>query len=239
MSRVLFNKSSCVTALILLATGSIACAASKDARPSPTGDVPPPEGTQVALAAPASTTPSTVPSTVPAVSSTAASVSGKTNGAGKDSTAKDPPITVPTIKGRTKKDSLALVSAVKAGLTNNAWPVKTAPQLPQAILPAHRIVAFYGNPLSKKMGILGELPPDQMLARFDKEIAAWQKADPSHPVQPALHLIAVVAQGFPGRDGKYRLRMTDSLINTVYAWAQKKNAILFLDVQVEIGRAHV
>jgi hypothetical protein len=151
---------------------------------------------------------------------------------GKDSAAKDPPITVPTIKGRTKKDSIALVQAVKAGMKNTAWPVKTAPQLPGAILPAHRIVAFYGNPLSKKMGILGELPPDQMLARFDKEIAAWAKADPAHPVQPALHLIAVVAQGFPGRDGKYRLRMTDSLINMVYAWAQKKNAILFLDVQV-------
>jgi hypothetical protein len=82
------------------------------------------------------------------------------------------------------------------------------------------------------MGILGELPPDQMLALFDKEVAAWRKADPSHPVIPALHLIAVVAQGTPGRDGKYRLRMTDSLINLVSDWAAKKNAILFLDVQV-------
>jgi hypothetical protein len=151
---------------------------------------------------------------------------------GKDSAAKDPPITVPTIKGRTKKDSIALVSAVRAGLKNTAWPVKTAPQLPGAILPANRIVAFYGNPLSKRMGILGELPPDQMLARFDKEIAAWTKADPSHPVKPALHLIAVVAQGSPGRDGKYRLRMTDSLIDLVSQWAAKRNALLFLDIQV-------
>jgi hypothetical protein len=93
-------------------------------------------------------------------------------------------------------------------------------------------VADYGNPLSKKMGILGELPPDQMLARFDKEIEAWRKADPSKPVQPALHLIAVVAQGAPGRDGKYRLRMTDSLIETIGSWAAKRNALLFLDVQV-------
>jgi len=51
-------------------------------------------------------------------------------------------------------------------------------------------------------------------------------------VQPALHLIAVVAQGMPGRDGKYRLRMTDSLIEMVAGWAAKKNALLFLDVQV-------
>ena len=66
-------------------------------------------------------------------------------------------------------------------MENTAWPVRTAPPLPGSLLPSHRIVAFYGNPLSKKMGILGELPPDQMLARFDKEIAEWRKADPSHP----------------------------------------------------------
>jgi hypothetical protein len=51
-------------------------------------------------------------------------------------------------------------------------------------------------------------------------------------VRPALHLIAVVAQGAPGRDGKYRLRMTDSLIETVASWAARKNALVFLDVQV-------
>src|SRR5438105_10602170 len=158
--------------------------------------------------------------------------SSTVTGTGRDSTSKEPTITVPSVKGRTKKDSIALVKAVRAGMLSTAWPVHTAPQLPLAILPTHRIVAFYGNPLSKRMGVLGELPPDQMLARFDKEIAAWTKADPTHPVQPALHLIAVVAQGIPGRDGKYRMRMTDSLINMVYGWAQKKNALLFLDVQV-------
>jgi hypothetical protein len=82
------------------------------------------------------------------------------------------------------------------------------------------------------MGILGELPPDQMLARLDKEVAAWRQADPATPVQPALHLIAVVAQAGPGRDGKYRLRMTDSVIEKVASWAAQRNALLFLDVQV-------
>jgi hypothetical protein len=141
-------------------------------------------------------------------------------------------VTVPSVAGRTKKDSIALVSAVKAGIKDTRWPVRTPAPLPGSILPQKRIVAYYGNPLSKKMGILGELPPDQMLARFDKEIAAWQRADPSTPVQPALHLIVVVAQGAPGRDGKYRLRMADTLVETVAGWAAKKNALLFLDVQV-------
>jgi hypothetical protein len=112
------------------------------------------------------------------------------------------------------------------------WPVKSPEPLPGAIVPSKRIVAYYGNPLVKKMGILGELPPEQMLAKFDGEVERWRKADPSTPVQPALHLIAVVAQGSAGKDGMWRARMTDSLIERVYSWAQRKNAILFLDVQV-------
>jgi hypothetical protein len=209
---------------------SLACAARKDARPAPSGADITPAGLPLAAAAPqgvagaASSTPS-APLTPTTASSTASTV-------GKDSAAKDPPITVPSVKGRTKKDSLALVKAVTAGLENTSWPVKTPPPLPGSILPARRIVAFYGNPLSKRMGILGELPPDKMLARFDKEIAEWQKADPSTPVQPALHLIAVVAQGGPGRDGKYRLRMADTLLEKVASWAATRNALLFLDVQV-------
>lgn len=206
---------------------SLACAASKEARPSPGVEEIPPAGPSLAATAPQGVagTEASTPSTPSIASSTASSV-------GKDSVAKDPPITVPSVKGRTKKDSLALVKAVRVGLENPNWPVKTAPQLPGSILPGRRIVAYYGNPLSKRMGILGELPPDQMLARLDKEIAAWSRADPATPVQPALHLIAVVAQGGPGRDGKYRLRMTDSLIDLVSSWAAKRNALLFLDIQV-------
>lgn len=141
-------------------------------------------------------------------------------------------ITVPSVSGRSKKDSLALVAAIRAGMKETRWPVNTPPPLPGSILPGRRIVAYYGNPLSKRMGILGELPPDQMLARLDKEVAAWNKADPDHPVQPALHLIVVVAQGAPGRDGKYRLRMPDTLVEKVSSWAAQRNALLFLDVQV-------
>jgi len=112
------------------------------------------------------------------------------------------------------------------------WPVKGPEPLPGAVVPSKRIVAYYWNPLVKKMGILGELPPEQMLAKLDGELERWRKADPSTPVQPALHLIAVVAQGSAGKDGMWRARMSDSLIERVYSWAQRKNAILFLDVQV-------
>ncbi|HEX3867940.1 MAG TPA: hypothetical protein VHV78_14355, partial [Gemmatimonadaceae bacterium] len=134
--------------------------------------------------------------------------------------------------GRNAHDSVSYRSALRAGakaLLN--WPTPPAP-LPGSILPHKRIVAFYGNPLSKKMGVLGEYPVDEMLAKLDTAVAKWSAVDPNTPVQPALHLVAVTAQGAPGRDGMYRLRMDTSLIEKVYGWAQRKHALLFLDIQV-------
>jgi hypothetical protein len=112
------------------------------------------------------------------------------------------------------------------------WPVKGPEPLPGAILPSRRIVAYYGNPLSKRMGALGEFEPDEMFRRFDRQIDEWRKADPATPVQPAFHLIAVVAQAEAGPSGKYRTIMRDALVETVYGWAKSKNAILFIDLQL-------
>lgn len=118
------------------------------------------------------------------------------------------------------------------------WPVQFPPPLPGSILPQKRIVAYYGNPLSKRMGVLGEYPKDEMLRRLKREAAKWEKADPSLPVQPALHLVAVVAQGAPGKAGKYRMVMPDAIINQVYDWAKEANAILFIDIQTGHSDIH-
>jgi hypothetical protein len=152
---------------------------------------------------------------------------------------------------RTQKDSFTLRAAIRNGMKRiDTWPTGPVP-LPGAILPAKRIVAFYGNPLSKKMGVLGEVltrrpdtkdstgkrvyggyDTDSLFKRLDAKVREWEEADPRTPVQPAFHLIAAVAQGDPGRDGNYRLRMDSTLIEEVYGWAVKKNALLFLDVQI-------
>ncbi|MFL5581741.1 MAG: hypothetical protein ACJ8AO_15335 [Gemmatimonadaceae bacterium] len=134
------------------------------------------------------------------------------------------------VAGRPSRDSLALVRTIKYG-ERKGWPVRMTPPAPGAILPHKRIIAFYGNPLSKKMGVLGEYPPEQMLAMLDKEVAAWAKADPKTPVLPALHMVVSVAQGAPGKDGGYRLRMDSSVIERAYGWAKQKNALFFVDIQ--------
>ncbi|MEK7402425.1 MAG: hypothetical protein AABZ80_08705 [Gemmatimonadota bacterium] len=142
-----------------------------------------------------------------------------------------PPVDVLLPSRRTLKDSVQLARTIRAGLAHRGWPVRTPPPLPGSILPAKRIVAFYGTPLSKRMGVLGQYPRDHMLAKLDSVVAEWNAADSLTPVQPALHFIAVVAQAAPGKDGKYRLRMDSALIETVYGWARERGAILFLDIQ--------
>lgn len=118
-----------------------------------------------------------------------------------------------------------------------ARPTSPVPVAVGAILPRERIVAFYGNPASERMGILGALPPDEMLRRLDREVRAWREADPRTPVRPALQLIAVMATGDPGRDGLYRLRMPDWRIEQVMEWAERRDALVFLDIQP--GRSDV
>jgi hypothetical protein len=115
------------------------------------------------------------------------------------------------------------------------WPVKTVYPNYGALLPFNRIVAYYGNFLSTQMGILGQYPPDQVAAQLEDTVAQWQAADPTTPVIPAVDYIAVTAQGSPGADGKYRLRMPDSEIQKAIVLANQVHGIVLLDIQVGLS----
>ncbi len=115
------------------------------------------------------------------------------------------------------------------------WPVGTVYPEVGAILPFKRIVAYYGNFYSKQMGVLGEYPTDTMLAMLASTTALWAAADPSTPVVPAIHYIAVVAQATAGKEGKYILRMPDDQIDHALELASRVQGIVFLDVQVGLS----
>ena len=141
-----------------------------------------------------------------------------------------PPVTKIVKDPKTGKESTVTIEPKPA--PPNIWPVKTTYPNAGAILPFRRIVAYYGNLYSKQMGVLGQYEEEEMLSRLGTEVKKWNTADPSTPVTPALHYIAVVAQGSPGGDGKYRFRMPASEIDKVLKIAEKINAIVFLDIQV-------
>ncbi len=117
-------------------------------------------------------------------------------------------------------------------LPPSIWPVKAVYPNAGAILPFKRVIAYYGNLYSTKMGVLGQYKEEEMLERLVVEVKKWDVADPSTPALPALHYIAVVAQAGAGADGKYRTRMPNAEIDKVLRIAEKVNAIVFLDIQV-------
>jgi hypothetical protein len=110
------------------------------------------------------------------------------------------------------------------------------PKMPEfrdgVILPCNRIVVYYGNPNSKRMGALGEYPREEMLSRLKRQVEQWKQADPGTPVVPGLHMVSVVAQGDPGPSGHYRTQMRDAQVDSIYQMAKSINGIFFVDIQV-------
>lgn len=149
--------------------------------------------------------------------------------------ANNPPQPQPTIKKIKNPDGTFTETIIPAKIRIDKWPVKTVYPNAGAILPFNRIIAYYGNLYSKKMGALGEYPEDIMLAKLQAEVKKWNDADPGTPAIPALHYIATVAQGSAGADGKYRFKMPDTEIDKVLKMAEKINAIVFLDIQVALS----
>lgn len=123
-------------------------------------------------------------------------------------------------------------ASTSVSVAGSRWPHPTIYPSGGAILPFKRIVAYYGNYFSTQMGVLGEYPEEVMLEKLRGEAASWEAADPSTPVVPAIHYIAVVAQGSATRNGLWIARMPDEEIDKSLELAKKVNGIVFLDVQV-------
>ncbi len=104
-----------------------------------------------------------------------------------------------------------------------------------ALFPDKRVVAYYGNFYSTKMGILGEYDEGTVLAKLKSEKAAWEAADPSTPVVMGIDYIAVTAQGSPQADGTYKLRMPDEHIQRAVDMANKVDGIVILEIQVGLS----
>ncbi|KLV27693.1 hypothetical protein ABW02_06000 [Niallia circulans] len=110
--------------------------------------------------------------------------------------------------------------------------VKGADDQTDGPLKNHRLIAYYGHPNSTKMGILGEMEPDELMAKLKEQTQAYSDADPSRPAVPMIELISTVAQRDPGTDGKYYHPTSPEQIDEYSTLAEENNALLMLDVQL-------
>jgi hypothetical protein len=126
-------------------------------------------------------------------------------------------------------------SATNVLIKGKSWPASAPYPQGGAILPFQRILAYYGNFYSRKMGVLGEYEPAEVIRRLANTRAEWEAADPNTPVLPAIEYIAMVAQADGGADGMYRAVMPDAEIEKAYALAQEVEGILIMDIQTGLS----
>jgi len=97
------------------------------------------------------------------------------------------------------------------------------------LFPETRVAAVYGAP-QLTATIVGKRSPRGSAKEALRLTARYAKVDP-RPAQPAIDLIAVVANADPGPGGLYRTRQSPELIATYLDAARKVGGRLVLDVQ--------
>ena len=152
----------------------------------------------------------------------------------RDSWEDEPRFHIERLPSYTAPISAAVADAVSQELSRVSLP-PLAP--PRPLLADHRIVAFYGNPLTPILGVLGEPDGVKTVARLRAQADAYVPISHDRTIVPALHFIYAVAQEHPGEDGSFLLRMDDALVEQYVQLAQENGMLLFLDIQ--LGRSTV
>lgn len=117
-----------------------------------------------------------------------------------------------------------------------AWKVRaarTGVELPgggQLVLPGKQYVALYGTPSTGALGVLGEQPMEQTIARAE-EHAGWYEPLTEETVVPTLEIIVTVASGDAGPDGNYSNELPVADIEPLVDLAEEHGHYVVLDLQ--------
>jgi hypothetical protein len=104
-----------------------------------------------------------------------------------------------------------------------------APQQPEELVPANRVVSVYGAP-QLTATIVGRKSPSAAARQAARLAGRYSTADP-RPGLAAIDLIATIATADAGSDGKFRFRQEPELIDAYLAAARDAGARLMLDIQ--------
>jgi hypothetical protein len=125
----------------------------------------------------------------------------------------------------------ALVGLLMIGAGAPTFSTFTTPDAgSESLLETAVLVTWYGNPHSGKMGVLGRQTGAERAGALRRQAAAYASLT-GKCVLPAYHLVAVVAQRTPGRDGMWRRRESADLIHALLEEARANGFALILDVQ--------
>ena len=105
-------------------------------------------------------------------------------------------------------------------------------QLPRGgrtILPDSRVVAFYGAPQDRELGVLGIGSPARAARRLERQARPY--ARPGRPVLPAFELIAAIVTTEAGDGGDHSMRQEPATIRRYLRAARSHRMLMLLDIQ--------
>jgi hypothetical protein len=98
-----------------------------------------------------------------------------------------------------------------------------------AVLPHHRVVAFYAVPGAAATGPAWTLDA-AMLDRLRAQGAEYERLDPAHPVALGIDLVASVPDSDPGPAGTYSHRLDAETMDRYVEFCRANGLLLFLDL---------
>jgi hypothetical protein len=99
----------------------------------------------------------------------------------------------------------------------------------RTILPNQRVVAFYGAPQDRELGVLGIGPPRVAARKLERQSRPY--ASRGRPVLPAFELIAAIVTGEPGDGGDHSIRQEPATIRRYLRAARAHRMLMLLDIQ--------
>jgi hypothetical protein len=99
----------------------------------------------------------------------------------------------------------------------------------RTILPGKRVVAFYGAPQDRELGVLGIGSPRLAARKLERQARPY--ARPGRPVLPAFELIAAIVTGEAGDGGDHSMRQEPATIQRYLRAAREHKMLMLLDIQ--------
>jgi hypothetical protein len=96
------------------------------------------------------------------------------------------------------------------------------------VFPRYRLVGYAGVTGASTLGRLGTGTLNSRVAEIEHRAKPYAAG---REILPTVEVIATVVQGGAGRDGKYRVRLSDAQIATYHKAARKHRAVLLLNLQ--------
>ncbi len=101
-----------------------------------------------------------------------------------------------------------------------------------SLLRNNQVLAYYGNPLSAQMGVLGAGDLEIVLDVLAGHARVYDRLNGATGVLPAMHLVYAVAKGNPTENGLNLQRVPDQDLQRYVELTRERGMLLILDIQI-------